>query len=152
MDKLTASKNAWPAKVAKTNTTCLPVSKSTSADHNSFVVLDHVMFYDKHKNIFRGTVESVGPSCVGIKVVSDRCEIGMIDNLPMYFLVCRIVLFALLIFPTALIFIKMSNTFRQKYLQTFCFQFLLLDETLLGTEGYTLMMMCLVVVRGTFTY
>ena len=69
MDKLTDPKNVQPVKVAKANATCAPVSKSTSADYNSFVVLDHVMFYDKHKNIFRGTVESVGPSVVRIKVV-----------------------------------------------------------------------------------
>ena len=69
MDKLSDSKNVFPTKVTSSS----PASKSTSADHNSFVVSDHVMFYDRHKSIFRGTVGSVGPSFVEIEMVSDCC-------------------------------------------------------------------------------
>ena len=86
MDKSSASKNVLAAKAAKVNASSSPVSKSTSADHNSFVVSDHVMFYDKHNNIFRGTVESVGPSFVGIEMVSDCCyKTGDCHNLSVHF-------------------------------------------------------------------
>ena len=72
MDKLTKVKNMQPAKLAKT-TSCALASKSTSVDHSSFAVSDHVVFYDKHKNIFRGIIKSVGPSYFGIQTVSNYC-------------------------------------------------------------------------------
>ena len=93
MDKLTDSKIPWVTKVTKANASYSRMSKSTSHDHNSFVVSDHVIFYDKYKNLFRGIVASVGPSVVEIKLVSNNWNNMSIDKLPVCFIVCRKVMY-----------------------------------------------------------
>lgn len=44
----------------------------SSTDHGSITVSDHVVFYDKYRNFVRGIVRSIGPSVLGIEVVSNR--------------------------------------------------------------------------------
>ena len=68
MDKLTSSETVQAAMVTKTN---LPVYKPSVTNDDSFIVSDHVVFYDKFTNLVRGTVESIGPTLAEIKVVSD---------------------------------------------------------------------------------
>lgn len=67
MDELTDSGTAKAAKVTKANT---PASRSSG--HNSFKVFDHVVFYDKYRNLIRGIVRSVGITDIEIETVSNN--------------------------------------------------------------------------------
>jgi len=72
VDELTDSDPAKAAKVTKVNATNLPASKSSLlADANSIKVSDHVVFYDKCRNLVRGIVKSIGITDVEIETVSN---------------------------------------------------------------------------------